>query len=430
VKRGREVAYLAVTPKCCCGRTKANAETARSNEKWRSGWVVAVVRWSKSPTVCVRGLPDGTGAAPTFAVDGEGEARLVSIACSEPPAGHARWTLRLLGDRLVELKVVESIFPETMRQVLKKRHQTLAEADVVHSRACECGLRAPDGNAVYQRAFDPAYPVVRIDETSEQCAREARDPIPAKPGQSECYDVEYERNGVARLLAFYAPFENWRRIDIADNHTAEQWTQGVRQLVQEDYPQATRITLVLGRQCLDRRLPDLATVASEVQAWTETRNQSNQPVDWRFTTEDARIKLKRLYPILSARASPFFAQPEVRSVRFRVQTMGRRPLPSAACVHPGAHSARHQDSRNDLTPCRMAWHFVSAGAHAPHSDQTLNPMPTQGSSHSARRLRSPASLSSSTVSISPAEPGDFPLLLKLFCHPWHLDSGVPAGMTV
>jgi len=59
-----------------------------------------------------------------------------------------------------------------------------------------------------------------------------------------------------------------------------------------------------------------------------------------------------------------------------VQTMGRRPLPSAARVRPGAHSARHQDSRNDLTPCRMAWHFVSDGAHAPHSDQTLGPTPT------------------------------------------------------
>jgi len=184
--------------------------------------------------------------------------------------------------------------------------------------------------AVYRRASDPAYPVVRMDETSVQCAREARDPIPAKPGQSERYDVEYERNGVAHLLAFYAPFESWRRIDIADNHAAEQWAQGVQQLVQENYPQATRITLVmdnlnthggaslykafpphvarslldklacvytpkhgswlnlaecefsvLGRQCLDRRLPDLATVASEVPAWTETWNQSNQPVDWR-----------------------------------------------------------------------------------------------------------------------------------------------------
>jgi len=84
-----------------------------------------------------------------------------------------------------------------------------------------------------------------MDESSEQCAREARDPIPAKPGQSECYDVEYKWNGVTHLLAFYAPFENWRRIDIADNHAAEQWAQGIRRLVQDDYPQATRITLVM-----------------------------------------------------------------------------------------------------------------------------------------------------------------------------------------
>ena len=70
--------------------------------------------------------------------------------------------------------------------------------------------------AVYRHASDPAYPVVRMDETSVQCAREARDPIPAKPGQSERYGVEYERNGVAHLLAFYVPFENWRRITTED----------------------------------------------------------------------------------------------------------------------------------------------------------------------------------------------------------------------
>ena len=95
--------------------------------------------------------------------------------------------------------------------------------------------------------------------------------------------------------------------------------------------------------------------------------------------------------------SPFFAQPEMGSVRFRLQTMGRRPLPSAARVRPGAHSARHQDSRNDLTPCRMAWHFVSDGAHAPHSDQTLGPTPTRGWAHAARHLPSLASLCSSQV---------------------------------
>lgn len=81
-------------------------------------------------------------------LDGDGEARLVSLACSEPPPGRARWTLRMLGDRLVELEVVESISTEAVRQVLKKHHQTLAEGDVVHSRAGKCRVRVPDGGRV------------------------------------------------------------------------------------------------------------------------------------------------------------------------------------------------------------------------------------------------------------------------------------------
>ena len=201
--------------------------------------------------------------------------------------------------------------------------------------------------AVYHRAPDPSHPVVCMDETSVQCVKEVREPLPARPGQCERYDVEYERNGVAHLLLFYAPFENWRRVDVADNHAAKQWAEGIRRLVEDDYPDAHRITVVmdnlsthsgaslykafppelarslldklefvytpkhgswlnmaecefsvLGRQCLDRRLPDLASVSSEISSWTQARNQSTTPVDWRFTTADARIKLKRLYPNL------------------------------------------------------------------------------------------------------------------------------------
>ena len=81
-------------------------------------------------------------------LDGEGEARLVSLACSEPPEGRARWTLKMLGDQLVELEVVESISTEAVRLVLKKHHQTLAEAHVVHSRARERGVRVSDGRGV------------------------------------------------------------------------------------------------------------------------------------------------------------------------------------------------------------------------------------------------------------------------------------------
>jgi len=149
VKRGREAAY----------RRRHAQVLLRADEGERGNGlidrevaervgVVAVARWSKFANGMCEGFPAALERCQRSRVlDGEGEARLVSIACSEPPAGHARWTLRLLRDRLVELKVVESIF-ETVRQVLKKRHQTLAEADVVHSHACECGLRVPDGNGI------------------------------------------------------------------------------------------------------------------------------------------------------------------------------------------------------------------------------------------------------------------------------------------
>ena len=201
---------------------------------------------------------------------------------------------------------------------------------------------------VYKRPLEEHYPVVCMDESSTQCTKEVRAPIVARPGQTERYDVEYERNGVAHLILFYAPFENWRRIRVSDNHASGEWAEGVRRLVQEDYPQAERITLVmdnlsthsgaslykvfepklaralldklefvytpehgswlnmaecefsvLSRQCLGRRLPDRETVSREVNAWVVQRNQHTNSVDWRFTTEDARIKLKRLYPNLS-----------------------------------------------------------------------------------------------------------------------------------
>jgi transposase len=201
--------------------------------------------------------------------------------------------------------------------------------------------------AVYKRPLDPLNPVVCMDETSTQCIKEVRAPIAPRPGSTERYDVEYERNGVAHLLLFYAPFENWRHIQVADNHTACEWAEGVRRLVEEDYPDADKITLVmdnlnthngaslykafepekakrlldkleliytpkhgswlnmaecefsvLSRQCLARRLPDKETVASEVDTWVRDRNQNAASVDWRFSAEDARIKLKRLYPKL------------------------------------------------------------------------------------------------------------------------------------
>ena len=201
--------------------------------------------------------------------------------------------------------------------------------------------------AVYTRPHDPAYPVICMDETRKQCVRETRLPLPAVPGQPARYDAEYERNGVGHLLLYCAPFDDWRRIDVADNHNAATWAEGIRRLVEEEFPAAQRITLVmdnlnthtgaslyksfppeqaralldklelvytpkhgswlnlaecefsvLAHQCLDRRIADIDTLRAEVSAWTERRNRTSSPVHWRFTTADARIKLRHLYPVI------------------------------------------------------------------------------------------------------------------------------------
>lgn len=201
---------------------------------------------------------------------------------------------------------------------------------------------------VYKREIDPDHPVVCMDETSAQCIKEVRTAIAAQPGQTERYDVEYERNGVAHLMLFYAPFLDWRRLSVGDNHAAATWAEGVRRLVEEDFPKAKRITLVmdnlnthtgaslykafppgqahsllkriefvftpkhgswlnmaecefavLSRQCLGRRMPDQEFVKTEVEAWARDRNQRKKAAEWRFTTEDARVKLARLYPNVS-----------------------------------------------------------------------------------------------------------------------------------
>ena len=107
-----------------------------------------------------------------------------------------------------------------------------------------CQMEAVLG--VYKRPFDPEYPVACMDETSVQCVKEVRPAIAPRPGERERYDVEYQRNGVAHLLLFYAPFDNWRRYRWRTvSHAACKWAEGVHRLVQEDYPQVRRSTLVM-----------------------------------------------------------------------------------------------------------------------------------------------------------------------------------------
>jgi hypothetical protein len=200
---------------------------------------------------------------------------------------------------------------------------------------------------VYHRSRDPEYPVVCVDETSKQLISETRIPIKAKPGQPARHDYEYERNGTANLFMMFAPLEGWRHIEVTDHHTAVDFAHMLRDLSDTHFPGAKRIVLmednlnthkpaslyeafpaaearrlverfewhytpkhgswlnmaeselsVLSGQCLDRRIPDKQTLTEEVAAWEHARNKKHVKADWQFTTADARVKLKRLYPAM------------------------------------------------------------------------------------------------------------------------------------
>jgi DDE superfamily endonuclease len=198
---------------------------------------------------------------------------------------------------------------------------------------------------VYQRSYDPDFPVICLDETTKQLVKETILPLPAQPGQPERVDYEYERNGTANLFMLCEPIMGWRHVEVTERRTAIDYAHQLKNLVDGDYSEAIMITIVqdnlnthspaslykafepaeaqrilgklefcyspkhgswlnmaeielsiLARQCLDRRISDFATLETEVAAWEEQRNQTPTWVDWRFTTADARIKLLRLYP--------------------------------------------------------------------------------------------------------------------------------------
>jgi DDE superfamily endonuclease len=200
---------------------------------------------------------------------------------------------------------------------------------------------------VYHRPHDPEYPVVCVDETSKQLISETRIPIKAKPGQPARHDYEYERNGTVNLFMLFAPLEGWRHVEVTDRHTAVDFAHMLRDLSDTHFPGAKKIVLmednlnthkpaslyeafpaaearrlverfewhytpkhgswlnmaeselsVLSGQCLDRRIPDKQTLTEEVAAWERARNKKHVEADWQFTTADARVKLKRLYPSL------------------------------------------------------------------------------------------------------------------------------------
>jgi hypothetical protein len=202
---------------------------------------------------------------------------------------------------------------------------------------------------VYQRPEDPSRPLICLDETSRQVLADVRAPLPVGPGRPARQDPEYAREGVVNLFLVTEPLRGWRQVRVSAQRTRIDWAHCIKELVDIHYPAAARIVLVmdqlnthspaslyeafppreakrladkleihytpkhgswlnmaeielsvLQRQCLDRRLGNQATLEREVGAWVAARNTSAANIDWRFTTADARIKLKRLYPVIHA----------------------------------------------------------------------------------------------------------------------------------
>lgn len=200
---------------------------------------------------------------------------------------------------------------------------------------------------VYHRPYNPRRPQVCLDETNRQLVRETRTPIPAASGRPATSDYEYERNGTVNLFMMFEPLAGRRHVMVTERRTAKDYAHAIRHLLDVVYPEAEKVVLVqdnlnthklaslyeafppeearrlgdrlevhytpkhgswldmaeielgiLQRQCLDRRLPDRETVATEVAAWQHDRNAAACRVNWQFTTADARIKLRRLYPII------------------------------------------------------------------------------------------------------------------------------------
>jgi transposase len=199
---------------------------------------------------------------------------------------------------------------------------------------------------VYTRKVDKKYPIVCMDECPRQLIGEVRTPQEIQKGKAQRFDTEYVRNGTCELFMFAAPLEGWRRVEVTEHRKREDWAREIQKLVEHDFPAAEKIVLVMdnlnthtigslyetfspeeaGRirdkleihytpkhgswlnmaeieinvlvnHGLSKRIPTIKQMKKEVKAWTVARNETSKKITWRFTTEDARIKLCRLYPL-------------------------------------------------------------------------------------------------------------------------------------
>jgi DDE superfamily endonuclease/homeodomain-containing protein len=253
---------------------------------------------------------------------GNEAALLVATACSKPPAGRAHWTLELLAGEMVRLTSHDRLSRETVGR-------RLTEEEVLE---------------LYNEAPDPKRPVVCFDESPTQLIGEVREPIAAKPGQTERSDCEYRRTGTANLFVLLDAHHSWRKVKVTERRAAVDFALCLCELVDLYFPDAEKICLVLDNlsthsalyqtfpapearrllrrlefhytpkhanwlnmveveigalrsQCLDRRIDNRQRLEAEIAHWERQRNQSGARIKWMFTADKARTKMARAYPI-------------------------------------------------------------------------------------------------------------------------------------
>jgi transposase len=288
-------------------------------------------------------------------LSGKEEALLVATACSRPPQGRARWTLELLAGAMVKLTEHEDLSRETVRRRLAENDLKPWRRDMwcIPQVDGEYVARMEDVLDLYAEQPDPKRPVICFDESPTQLIGEVRQPIPAQPGQLERYDCEYKRNGTTNLFVFLDVHRPWRKVKVTENRAAVDFAACMKELADVHLPKAERIRVVLDNlsthsagalyqafppyearrllrrlefhyvpkhaswlnmveieigvlrgQCLDRRIASQEQLVSEIAAWERQRNASGARIKWMFTTEKARDKMGRTYPLADPAKTP------------------------------------------------------------------------------------------------------------------------------
>ena len=278
-------------------------------------------------------------------VTGADEARIIAKACSPPPEGFCRWTLKLLGQEVI---LEEPVSISTIGRVLRNNdlHPHLDEYWCIPPEEDpEFVAKMEDILDIYEMPYDPRYPLWCVDEKPYQILGETREPLPMRPGDIKKVDSEYKRNGTVSIFCFIQPHQGKIRHSVEETRTAVDFAEKIKYLVDEVEPDAEKITLVMDnlnthsiaslykafepeeaarirrkldvhytpvhgswldiaeiginimtRECLDRRIPSIEKLRSELKHWNDRYDKDPSPINWQFTTKDARTKLRHLYP--------------------------------------------------------------------------------------------------------------------------------------